>query len=126
MIIETQNNRDTAIVYYKAEDIECFREGSGKLANKNEYQCHYDALVMITEFSDGSKHYDIFPLTYYNYPQKVGGASIDFEMKDVIAMSEKCNEVTMAGYKLLKDKLKALYPERKFQLTRFSNIHKHP
>lgn len=128
-IFETINVDDVAIVYYKEKDLRDFKNKSGKLALTNEYQCHYDALMLTLIFSDKSKAYHIFPLVYYNYPQKVSSASIDFEMSDASKTSELVNPLTMKLYKELKQKIIDGFEfkgEMKFTLTRFNNIHKHP
>lgn len=125
-VIEIVNTDDVAFVYYKEKDLRQFKNNSN--CDKTEYQCHYDALMMTFIFDDGSKAYHIFPLVYYNYPQKVSSASVDFDMKDVAKTSEYVDSLTMKLYSELRSKLgKIKYNnEVKFTLTRFNNIHKHP
>lgn len=131
-ITEKINNNDTAIVLFKSKDLKDFKEKSGELANTCEFQCHYTALVRIEEFEDKSKQYLIFPLIYYNYPQKVTSTTIGFDMKEVAKISKEVFEPSKNIYKLLKKKLidsgidfgkenKVLY-----KMTMFNTIHKHP
>lgn len=129
VVKETINKTDVAFVYYREKDLKDFKEKSGDLALSNEYQCHYDALMITYTYDDKSKVYHIFPLVYYNYPQKVSGASIDFDMKDVSKTAELLDKHTIEKYKELKAMLENRVSdivEAKFSLTRFNNIHKHP
>ena len=146
MIKDINNDKDTAIVFYKGKDLIDFKSKSMPLAATNEYQCHYSALVRIVEFSDGSKQHFVFPLIYYNYKQEVGSAHIDFEMKDVMEKSKEVQEASIPLAKILiaefnslteLDYLKKLnidvLPESldkgkkvSYKITLFNNIHKHP
>lgn len=128
-VVETINDKDVAIVYYKEEDLKNFKDKSGELAKNNEYQCHYDSLMLTLVFKDNSRVFHIFPLVYYNYPQEVSSASIDFNMKNVCKTSELVNPLTIKLYKDLRQQIVDNYKfdgEMKFTLTRFNNIHKHP
>lgn len=130
-ITEITNDKDTAIVFFKSKDIKDFKNKTGELAEWNEFQCHYTALVRTTEFDDGSKQYLIFPLIYYNYKQKVSSASISFDMKDVAKAGEEIHESSITIYKALKKELKEKYDINKngkvsYMMTMFNTIHKHP
>lgn len=130
VVREVVNKTDVAFVYYREKDLKDFKEKSGSLTASNEYQCHYDALMVTEKYKDGSCIYHIFPLVYYNYPQKVSTASIDFDMKDVSKTAELLNQHTMQKYSELKELITKrncfLHKDISFSLTRYNNIHKHP
>lgn len=107
---------------------------SGRLADDNEYQVHYN----MTNFrlADSMNFFiDIsIPSVVFNYPQEVSSAAIAFEMTDVIAMAEKIEPVTEVKHKEILSKfykpLLAFAQTNNFTLTvskeRYSNIHRHP
>ena len=64
-------------------------ERSGPLAVNNEFQVHYWAAIYRLVADDGSILDVAVPTVLFNYPQVVSGAHIDFELKDVSAMSAK-------------------------------------
>lgn len=129
IIEDLDRKTDTALVVYKASDIDKFKYQVGILAYGNEYQCHYSALVRTKTYSDGSESHIIFPLIYYNYPQEVSSAHIDFEMKDVLEKSKEVKEASLKLYTILKSKLMKKDTDSNnvtYRLTLFNNIHKHP
>lgn len=130
VVKEVIDKTNVAFVYYREKDLRAFKEKSGSLALSNEYQCHYDALMITEHFGDGSKCYHIFPLVYYNYPQTVSSASVDFDMKDAIEVATALDSLTKKKYKELRDKLEKYVDnsrnEMTFTLTRYNNVHKHP
>lgn len=62
---------------------------SGPLATSAEFQVDYWNLVFRHTFPDNSIIDIAVPLVFFNYPQEVSGVRIDFEMKDVSAISDK-------------------------------------
>lgn len=69
---------------------------SGPLATTAEFQVDYWNLVFRHTFADNSILDIAVPLVFFNYPQEVSGAHIDFEMKDVSAISDKLLPVANA------------------------------
>lgn len=106
---------------------------SGPLANSCEFQVHFWALVARYKFQDSS-YLDIgIPTCFYNYKQIVAGATIDFEMDDVSAMSAKVQPIhNMKANELLNSSfiqyLKQLIPgvTPSFIATELNSIHRHP
>ena len=129
--LETTNNQDMAIVYYRNQDIKTIKEMSGDLAIYNEYQVHYVAVVMKEVYKDNSIQINVLPIAYYNYPQKVSAASIDFEMKDVSKKAEEIKEIATIYAKEFIKELQELplddtIASIEYSITLFNNIHKHP
>jgi hypothetical protein len=60
---------------------------SGPLVATNEFQVHYWALVIRLKAPDNSVLDIAFPTVVFNYAQQVTPVHIDFELKDVEAMS---------------------------------------
>lgn len=106
---------------------------SGPLANNCEFQVHFWALVARYKFPDNS-YLDIgIPTCFYNYKQIVAGATIDFEMDDVSAMSAKTQPIhNMKINELLNSSfiqyLNQLIPEitPTYIATELNSIHRHP
>lgn len=106
---------------------------SGPLANNCEFQVHFWALVARYKFPDNS-YLDIgIPTCFYNYKQIVAGATIDFEMDDVSAMSAKTQPIhNMKVNELLNSSfiqyLNQLIPEitPTYIATELNSIHRHP
>ena len=129
--LETTNNQDMAIVYYRNQDIKTIKEMSGDLAISNEYQVHYVAVVKKEVYKDNSIQINVFPIAYYNYHQKVSAASIDFEMKDVSKKAEEIKDIATTYAKELIKELQELplddtIASIEYSITLFNNIHKHP
>lgn len=136
-IVDEINYNDQAIAIFKEEDLTAVKVLSGDLAVHNEYQVHYLALVrQLLDTRDNSSIYMVFPLVYFNYPQEVAGAKIDFEMKDVKAKIEEYAPLAQEKANKLIDKFKpvddkttlfnAHKPVIKYKITLMNNIHRHP
>jgi hypothetical protein len=83
---EAPNN--VGILYWHQDTLDKIAELSGPLAVSNEFQIHYWALVIRFKFPDDSIIDVALPTVIYNYDQEVSPAHIDFELKDVNAVSE--------------------------------------
>lgn len=129
-ILEKNNLQDSALVFYKSKDIKEISKLSGMYNRDEEYQVHYIALIMIEHNCDNSKELTIFPIAYYNYPQKVTRVSVDIEMSDVIAKVEKIQEIAIYAAKELVEELKKEFSDKvenlEFYVSLFNNIHRHP
>lgn len=105
---------------------------SGPLAATAEFQVDYWALVFRHKFKDNSIVDVSIPLVFFNYPQEVNGAHIDFDMTDVSELSSKLLPVAQkaASDVLATDFKKTI--ETIFNVTfeemliPLNTIHKHP
>ena len=92
-IIDKENWNNAGIAVFSYDTLQQFKTLSGKLAENNEFQMHYWALI-VRGITSTDNFIDIcIPTIVFNYPQKVSGASIDFEMKDVIKVSEEIEPI---------------------------------
>lgn len=121
------------VVLFKDEDLQNILKKSGKLVYGNEFQVHYWSLNLrhISE-NDGSILDISIPTVFFNYKQQVSSASIDFELKDVISVSEKTkiihnikvNEIIKSG---LKERIEEILGiELFYKSENFNSLHKHP
>lgn len=124
---DARTDKDLHMVFYKEEDIKDIKSKSGPLAISNEYQCSYSALVETLKVGDENIRF-VYPLVYFNYPQEVSGAAIDFEGKDVREAAKGIEEMTEVLAKNLIKKLKSCKTpyETSYQVTYANNIHRHP
>lgn len=76
------------VLYWQQSTLEQIAELSGPLAVANEFQIHYWALVVRMKFVDNSVVDIALPTTIFNYAQEVNPSHIDFELKDVSAVSD--------------------------------------
>jgi hypothetical protein len=100
-------------------------QNSGPLANANEFQVHYWALVLRQKFADNSIVDICIPTVFYNYKQEVTSAHIDFDLKDVEEMSKALEPVHNVEVNKLKTLLKDI-PNATLLSVPFNSIHKHP
>jgi hypothetical protein len=100
-------------------------QNSGPLANANEFQVHYWALVLRQKFADNSIVDICIPTVFYNYKQEVTSAHIDFDLKDVEEMSKALEPVHNVEVNKLKTLLKD-FPNATLLSVPFNSIHKHP
>ncbi len=131
-ISDTNDLTSHGILLFSQSTLQEIYKNSGPNAVGNEFQAHYWALVFRHVATDGSFLDIAFPTVFFNYPQQVTSAHIDFEMKDVHAMSEKLRPVHNAQVaKLLKtnlqDRLEVLFKcEFEPVSVNLCNIHRHP
>ena len=100
-------------------------------ANGSEFQFHYWALQVKISAQDGRRFAFTFPLAFFNFPQKVSGASVDFNLPEVDAEAQKVKEPAKnLAKKLIKVFPKNFFMERgfgvKFEFGDIGSIHRHP
>lgn len=127
---ESHYSNILTLVFYKHQDLKQIKELSGNLANSNEYQVHYFALVR-TEKTDNVWVSFVFPLIYYNYKQQVSTATIDFDMADVTEKAKELGKLAALKANVMKELVKdipTLFENSKveYKLTFYNNIHRHP
>lgn len=88
-VIDNTNLSNHGIVLFRQSDLQSIFEKSGPNAKDNEFQVHYWALTLRMLAEDGSILDIAIPTCYFNYPQQVSAAHIDFEMSDVSDTSDK-------------------------------------
>lgn len=136
-IIQNKSNETIVVHYMNQKWLDEIRIKSGKLAEDNEYQCHYFALVRVEEFDDNSILRIVIPVLFYNYPQKVSTASIDFNMEEVEELAKNLLPLAQRKANTLLNRLlsftDSLYSQQyeipkniKYELSIYNNIHKHP
>lgn len=130
-IILQENFKDSSQVFYRAQDIHEIRKLSGRLAENNEYQVHYIAILIIDTYKDDSKNISVLPIAYYNYPQKVSRGSILFNMPEASKKIEEILPVVKLHAEKLINQLNKLKKHkdiinREFKLNLVNNIHRHP
>lgn len=130
-IILQENFKDSSQVFYRAQDIHEIRKLSGRLAENNEYQVHYIAILIIDTYKDDSKNISVLPIAYYNYPQKVSRESILFNMPEASKKIEEILPVVKLHAEKLINQLNKLKKHkdiinREFRLNLVNNIHRHP
>ena len=101
------------------------------VADGCEFQFHYWALQIKINAQDGRRFAFTFPLTFFNFNQKVSGASVDFNLPEVDAEAEKVKEPAKAlAKKLIKVFPKQFFIEKgfdvKFEFGDIGSIHRHP
>ena len=129
---ETINKKDMTVVIYKHSSIKSFIDNSTIKYSDTEYQCHYYAIVQTIELPQGNLNL-VYPILYYNYPQKVSSARVDVEWKDISDTAKSLSNLVQQLFKLnvvaLDSHHKTTpYKDMKvsYQLTTYNNIHRHP
>lgn len=131
-IFDETNTDNVGILYWKQETLEAFTKKSGPLAKSNEFQIHYWALVARITFDDSSIVDIAFPTVIFNYKQEVTSGHIDFELKDVSAMSkalQPVHNVVVNKNNLkeqIKSKLSLLSKNIEFISVPMNTLHRHP
>lgn len=92
-IVDVKNSANHGVVLFKQSDIDKIYSKSGPNAVGNEFQVHYWFINYRFTATDGSIIDVAVPTTFFNYPQQVNAAHIDFEMLDVGTISEKAQEL---------------------------------
>ena len=107
-------------------------EKSGPLAKNNEYQVHFWAINFRARYTDNSIIDVTIPTVYFNYKQEVSSAHIDFEMSDVVTVSEKAaklhhtiaNRINSTSFATMLEQL--LRTSIEVTSTDYNSIHRHP
>ena len=131
-IFDVKNEKNIGILRLDQATIADFTKKSGPLANNNEYQIHYWALVLRLKYTDESIIDIAFPTVIYNYEQEVSGAHVDFELRDVEAMSNAvlplhdvlANNI-LAQLETELQKMQNL-PSYEFLSVPLNTLHRHP
>ena len=130
MVVEKKTNNDFGILLFQQKTIQDIYEMSGDLAEQNEFQFHYTALIGTYKIDNQTLNIAI-PLVCYNYPQEVSGAYIGFNLKDVEELSNQLMPVAQlkaAEFLSSKDKtkLEEEYHIEEWNITPMMSIHRHP
>jgi hypothetical protein len=129
-IFDQIDHSNIGILYWHQDTLEKIAELSGPLAKSNEFQIHYWALVARLTFPDNSIVDIAFPTAIYNYAQEVSSAHIDFELKDVNAMSKMLEPVhNVVANKLRPELEKIIDPfgcTVKYLVEPMNTMHRHP
>lgn len=130
-IFDKNNPSNTGILYWQQETLEQIADLSGPLAKSNEFQIHYWALVTRLKFSDNSVIDIAFPTAIFNYAQEVNPSHIDFELKDVNAISEALQPVHNVVTNQLLPKLQKTFVDSdhfsvEFLSVPLNTMHRHP
>lgn len=129
-IIDTTSFLNMGLQLFKHDWLQTITKKSGKLAEDNEYQVHYWAMVF--RETCGDSYIDIsIPLVFFNYPMEVSVTSIDAQGEDIQKISEDTKELAELKAKELYQKLKnnnsPLVKEGiKIYVTPLMTIHRHP
>ncbi len=100
-------------------------------AGDSEFQVHYRSLQIIIGSKSGQRLVVTIPTVFFNMPQKVSRASVDFNLDEVSAVSEQVAPVSEA----LSEKFLAAFPVALFENLGFTieareaeigSMHRHP
>lgn len=121
------NPHNAGITLWTHEALQAITKNSGPLTKTNEYQVHYWSLNFRKKFVDDSIIDISIPTVFFNYEQQVSGAAIDFELKDVEAISDMIKPLHDVEVSKL-DKLLAgtFLKDFQFQSVALNSLHKHP
>lgn len=130
-IFDANNFSNIGILYWQQDTLKQIAELSGPLAVANEFQIHYWALVARLKFKDESTIDIAFPTTIFNYEQFVSSAHIDFELKDVSAVSDMLQPVHNTVTNKLLPFIQPIFEDNtKFSVEYLSvplnTMHRHP
>jgi len=100
-------------------------------AGGSEFQFHYRALQVKVEDEIGRKMVFTFPTVFFNFPQKVSSASVDFHLDEVAAVSEKVKEASKKLANLYSGWFpKEFFTQRGYNIRfvegEIGSIHRHP
>lgn len=129
-IIDNTTSRNQGIIIVNQQAMQDIFTKSGPNAKTNEFQVHYWSLNLRYKAPDDSILDICIPTCYFNYKQEVSGARIDFELKDVIEISNKVLPIHNMKVNQLKpfiDQLSAMF-KVPFELSSqpYNSIHRHP
>lgn len=127
MIYTKTNDKNLGIVFYKEKDIRDIK-ASYKHVHDYEYQVHYFAVCMEEKYDDKSNQVIVLPILYFNYPTKVGYATVDANMKTIKEYVKKYEDSAINIGNSLISQLKNHFNKSniRFYISCFNNIHKHP
>lgn len=127
-IYEVVNPGNIGIIYWQQDVLNQITIASGPLAVTNEFQFHYWALIARQEFPDGSIIDFAFPTVVFNYKQEVSTSHIDFEMKEVVSVSEMLIPAHQIVVNKLLPVLQEYFKDRTvtFRSEPLNTMHRHP
>lgn len=126
----SQKNRGYIFIDHK--NIQEIYEKSGPLAKDNEFQVHYWFLNFRYTAEDGSNIDIAVPTCYFNYEQFVTTGHIDFELTDMIPVSEAIEPLhNVKANQIMKTDLNAKINEIfgvafEPMSVNFGTLHRHP
>ena len=131
-IVDVSTKHNQGIVLLRQSDLQSIYEKSGPLAKNNEFQVHFWAINFSARYADNSVIDITIPTVYFNYKQEVTSAHIDFEMSDVVAISEKAaklhhtiaNRINNTHFAVALTEL--LSSTIEVTSTDYNSIHRHP
>ena len=131
-IVDVSTKHNQGIVLLRQSDLQSIYEKSGPLAKHNEFQVHFWAVNFRARYADNSVIDVTIPTVYFNYKQEVSSAHIDFEMSDVVAVSEKAaklhhtiaNRINNTHFAVALTEL--LSSTIEVTSTDYNSIHRHP
>ena len=131
-IVDVSTKHNQGIVLLRQSDLQSIYEKSGPLAKNNEYQVHFWAINFRARYTDNSIIDITIPTVYFNYKQEVSSAHIDFEMSDVVTVSEKAaklhhtiaNRINNTPFAATLEQL--LRTSIEVTSTDYNSIHRHP
>ena len=135
-IVDHKEYKNVGILVLNQSWLDEIAKRSGDLAKDNEYQVHYWAHVVKTTYDDNSELYVAIPTVFFNYPQEVSSAYIDFDLADVEEMSKKLEDL---HYKMVNENrteyesIRRSVDDLAFRKKRieefaipFNSMHRHP
>ena len=131
-IADVSTKHNQGIVLLRQSDLQSIYEKSGPLAKNNEFQVHFWAINFRARYADNSIIDITIPTVYFNYKQEVSSAHIDFEMSDVVTVSEKAaklhhtiaNRINNTSFATMLEQL--LRTSIEVTSTDYNSIHRHP
>lgn len=131
-IVDVYTKHNQGIVLLRQSDLQSIYEKSGPLAKNNEFQVHFWAINFRARYADNSIIDITIPTVYFNYKQEVSSAHIDFEMSDVVTVSEKAaklhhtiaNRINNTSFATILEQL--LRTSIEVTSTDYNSIHRHP
>ena len=122
-----------------ASALQTLFDNSGSLAKNSEFQAHYWALNIMFDNNETLKNVIInVPITMFNYQQEVSGAHIDFDLVDVLKVSDDTKSIAEAQAgsfihtnentikQIIQKVFKTDATEIKYELSPLNSIHRHP
>ena len=131
-IVDVSSKHNQGVILLRQSDLQNIYQKSGSLAKNNEFQVHFWAINFRARYADNSIIDITVPTVYFNYKQEVSSAHIDFEMSDVIAVSEKAaklhhtiaNRINNTTFAIALTELLSSTIET--TSTDYNSIHRHP
>ena len=130
-IFDEINYSNIGILYWQQSTLQLITDLSGPLATANEFQIHYWALVVRLKFNDNSVIDIAFPTIIFNYKQEVNTSHIDFDLKDVSAISDALRPIHNAvTNQILRTIQEIFIPSNDYTIEFLSvplnTMHRHP